>query len=904
MERADRIANELFLLMVNLSRVKSRDRIVSLFTEAMTGCFDGLEFAFHGMDGEVDGHVIEVSTPRIRLGRISITGGFGEQPPEIQALAKNAAVMLALVLENRHQEEELKWERDSLECTVKDRTTHLDEKNRELVNEIAERRRAEKSLRESERKYRELIEQAAEGVLVSLDGRIVLANPALENLFGLPASRLMGRDVAEFIHPDDLDATPWGSRGPEGPDVSGDTTCRLAAGLAGGQKWVEVRTSRIEWHGRPALFSLMMDVTARMEAEEARSRLAAIVNSSSNAVIGVDLEGIVHSWNPSAEQILGYPAGEIVGRHVSLIVPPERQDEYEWIMQTVRLGKAVTAVETERLTRDGRRLPVSLTATSIRDRDGRSLGISAIMRDITEERRMARELEESRREYQELYDYAPDMYITVRSGTGLVTRCNRTLLETLGYDKAQVVGREIDSLFAPSSARNAGKVHETWGSDRENANMELVLRARDGSDIDVMLSSTPVYDENGSVLAVRCAMRDITELKRATREKQVLENQLKQGQKMEAIGTLAGGIAHDFNNILGGMLGHAELALMSAPADTEVGRSLEEIRKASHRAKELIQQILTFSRRRQRDQASAVRLDLLAKETIRLLRASLPSTIAIRNNVRTGLKVRIDAARMQQVILNLCTNALHAMERDGGTLYVELSRNDPPMDCQLPLPEDSRGPFVELTVKDTGAGMRPDVLDRIFDPYFTTKERDKGTGLGLSVVHGIVKNHRGCIRVESMPGQGSEFRIYLPESVEEDQPGRDKASIDLPLGNERVLLVDDEPALAEVGRIMLEKLGYRPTVFEDPVKALVSFELAPDRYDLVITDQTMPGMTGKILGLKIRGISPDTPVMICTGYSEAMDELRASDLGFAAFLEKPLSMEQLAVALRKVLDSG
>lgn len=416
-----------------------------------------------------------------------------------------------------------------------------------------------------------------------------------------------------------------------------------------------------------------------------------------------------------------------------------------------------------------------------------------------------------------------------------------------------------------------------------------------------MMSVTPLGQrERGVVIS----HTDITDRKKAEEERLRVEAQLRQAQKMEALGTLAGGIAHDFNNILGIIMGYTEMARLQAGEDDgAMQKELHQVLAAAHRAKDLVLQILAFSRRS--EQANQpVQPALLAKEVLKMLRASLPSTIEIKSDVASRSVVMADPTQIHQVLMNLCTNAAHAMRESGGVLDVKL------YDVQF-MPEDPRPfglnpvPHVCLLVKDSGHGIDPSIIDLIFDPFFTTKGKGEGTGLGLSVVHGIVKSYGGSIEVESTPGQGTSFRVFFPAQVEA-AVARESKAVSLPHGTEKLLLVDDEPALGGVVKRMLERLGYEVDFRMDSTEALNVFrrQVHQKPFRLVITDMTMPQLTGIDLAGELLRIQPDLPVILCTGFSEKISKERARSLGIRAFLMKPVVMSELAEAVRSVLDGA
>jgi PAS domain S-box-containing protein len=393
---------------------------------------------------------------------------------------------------------------------------------------------------------------------------------------------------------------------------------------------------------------------------------------------------------------------------------------------------------------------------------------------------------------------------------------------------------------------------------------------------------------------------DVTEKVRAQEERAELEQQLIQSQKMEAIGTLAGGIAHDFNNVLAAIMGYVELALFDASHGSKVREELEQVLKAAHRATDLVRQILTFSRKTGQERQPLDPKPLVS-EALKMIRATLPTTIEIRQYLNVqGAKVMANPTQLHQVIMNICTNAAHAMEENGGILEVRLGKRQF-TGAQAGRRGVTPGDYLLVRISDTGHGIAPALQQRIFDPYFTTKAQGKGTGMGLAVARGIVQSHGGAIRMESEVDKGACFEILFPVTTVLTTSSSDK-KVSLPSGTESILFVDDEPVLTELGKQMLTRLGYRVTVCQDPTQALELFHKDPYQFNLVIADITMPKMTGDILAAQILEIRSDIPVFLCTGYSEQMTHEKASQIGIAAFLMKPLSISDLAFSLRRTLD--
>jgi PAS domain S-box-containing protein len=395
---------------------------------------------------------------------------------------------------------------------------------------------------------------------------------------------------------------------------------------------------------------------------------------------------------------------------------------------------------------------------------------------------------------------------------------------------------------------------------------------------------------------------DISAVKILERERMENETRLRQAQKMEAIGTLAGGIAHDFNNILSAILGYSELALDDANHGRANPTFISQVYRAGQRARDLVQQILTFSRQTETE-SKPIQIQPIIKEALKLLRPSLPSTIDIQVDVRSDAIVRADPIQIHQVIMNLCTNASHAMHDGGGRLQVVLCEEHLPADGGDLIAGLEPGRYQKMEVSDTGHGIDPMVIDRIFDPYFTTKEKGEGTGMGLAVVQGIVRGCGGAIKVSSRLGQGAVFSAYFPV-IEQIATRQAICQEIIPLGRERILFVDDEAALTDLAKEILGRLGYRVTTQNNSLEALALFESQSQAFDLIMTDMTMPQMTGDAFAERCRAIRPDIPIVICTGYSQKVTPEMMARLGINALIMKPLVRNKLGVTVREVLDGA
>lgn len=508
------------------------------------------------------------------------------------------------------------------------------------------------------------------------------------------------------------------------------------------------------------------------------------------------------------------------------------------------------------------------------------------------------QLERNRAEEQELLldnIEAQVWYLTDVETYGIV---NKAMADFLGMQKENLEGKKLRDILSKEEARACITFNKEIFREKKQIRTEQWLKNGKEEPHAFYVVRTPKLDNNGNIEYVVCTAHDITERKRMEKEKKKLEARLRQAQKMEAIGTLAGGIAHDFNNILFPILGYSEMLMNDAPDNSDLKRDLSIIFNGTKRARDLVKQILAFSRQREYD-LKPIKVHLVVKEALKLIRSSIPATIDIMQNIIDCELVMADYTQIHQVAINLLTNAYHAMEKKGGKLKVTLKELDLRVDDLKGMPP---GTYVRLTVSDTGIGMDQSTIDRIFDPYFTTKKEGKGTGLGLAVVHGIIKSHGGHISVYSEPGKGSEFHVYLPV-IKAQQETKQIEIQPIKKSNERILVVDDEKMVVEIQQKMLKRLGYDVTSCTSSVEALKAFQANPDNFDLIITDMTMPNMTGDQLAQKIMEIRTDIPIILCSGFSEKMSNEKAKSLGIKKFLMKPVLIKDLSITIRRALDN-
>jgi PAS domain S-box-containing protein len=685
-----------------------------------------------------------------------------------------------------------------------------------------------------------------------------------------------------------------------------DMTAKLADSYSTLEERVEQRTAELAQR------------TAELDAvnqtlRESEERWATTLASIGDAVIATDVEGKIAFMNAVAEGLTGWKLRDALAMPVSAvfnIVNEQTRSAVESpVAKVLREGMVVgLANHTILIRKDGKEVPIDDSGAPIRHVDGTTTGVVLVFRDITDRKQAEEELRKSRDELElrvaerteelrkasaynrNLIEASIDPLVTI-DHEGRISDVNLATEQSTGYSRHELIGTDFSDYFTdPQEARagyrmvfNEGFVHD----------YPLEIRHRDGHITPVLYNASVYRDDTGSVIGVFAAARNVS-------EQQKLEAQLRQAQKMEALGTMSGGIAHDFNNILAAIIGFTELIGGHVSKGSRDERHVARIMQAGIRGRELVRQMLTFSRKTEQEK-KPLRLSGIVAETVKLIRATIPATISIRVKTlsESGL-ILADPTQMQQVLMNLCTNAAYAMREKGGILDIALS------DYSVSPSDDdphgiAPGLYMKLSVRDTGIGMSREIMDKIFDPFFTTKTVGEGSGLGLSVVHGIVKQHEGCILVESEPDKGSTFTVYLPRIAGELQT--DTACDDeIPTGSERILFVDDEEALVEMGEDILAELGYEVTSRMSSREALALFRLDPSRFDLVITDQTMPEMTGVELAGEILAIRADIPIIMCTGFSHLVDADKAKATGIKAFAMKPLTKREIATTIRKVLD--
>jgi PAS domain S-box-containing protein len=630
------------------------------------------------------------------------------------------------------------------------------------------------------------------------------------------------------------------------------------------------------------------------ELSQQFSLISSMIENVDELAIAADVNGLIVYANSASLRFCGYKKKDLMGLNID--------DIFEFTtMQRAQITSCIEDETTKNfeaaaVRKDGSLFPVNISVSPLRSETA-ARGVAIISTNISERNRSRKALIDSHVRFLTVLDSIDaDIYVADMDSYEILL-VNKHMRESFGEN---LVGKLCYEVF-----RNEAAVCDNC------TNSQLVDANGKPAGVCVWESKSPItgrwyinYDRaikwvDGRLVRLQIAT-DITRIKDLEKESLRIQAQLQQAQKMEAIGTLAGGIAHDFNNILSAVIGYTEIVLGDVAEGTSQHRNLQEVLRAGNRARDLVNQILMFSRQTEKE-FKPVQINQIVIETLKLLRASLPTTIRIEPKLHSNSAVLADPTQIHQVMMNLCTNAAHAMREMGGLLKIELS------DCVLDRsfveqhPYLSAGAYIKLRVSDTGHGMEKKITHRIFDPFFTTKERGEGTGMGLAVVLGIVKNHGGTITVDSTIGEGSSFDVYLPVIEHEAGTGT-RPKVIMPTGTERILFIDDEKALAELGLQILERLGYRVTTRTSSIEALELFMAQPDKFDLIITDMTMPNMTGDDLAVKMMEIRPDIPVILCTGYSERISKGKAHQIGIKELVFKPIIMSEMALTVRKVLD--
>ncbi len=762
----------------------------------------------------------------------------------------------------------------------------------------------------AERLYRKIADGFQIGVFVVQNGKIQYINETSARVTGLRRNELKGRTPESFVHPDDLSGMKEAAARMLKGEFSQPYEYRIID-REGRIHWIMEMMAPIQFGGRKAVLGNNLEVTDRKLTEESLRRSEEkyrnIVDSAMEGIAVHDKDFRVSFANGRYVEILGYSPDEIIGMPISSLVFPEDLADQQIKMQRRREGH-YTRFERRLRNREGREVWCLISSKPIMDEQGRFRGSLDMLTDITElkkvehalkesESRLKSTLEETRRQkelLQTVLDNIPVM-IAFFNLSGNIHWINRHWEDRTGWSLEETRSRAILEEFYPDPEYRRHVIDfiressGRWGDFRS--------MTKDGSVLETSWANVQLRDGTNIGIGI-----DVTDRRRAEEEKRLMQKQLEQAQKLEAIGTLSGGIAHDFNNILASIIGYTEMEIMERSGNQGLqSGNLEQVLKAGIRGRELVRQILAFSRPTETER-KPLHVGGVIQEIMNLLRATLPTTIEFQREIMTERDTVVASpAEIHQVLMNLCMNSAHAMRNGGGRLEVKLgnvlfSPGDSPAMTDL-----ESGEYLLLTVSDTGHGIDPSIMDRIFDPFFTTTEQGEGTGLGLSVVYGIVQNLGGSVQVESSPGRGTEFLVYLPvvELPVESEPVQSGTAF--PRGQERILFVDDEEEISEMGRSILSFLGYDVTATSSSLEALELFRGRPDAFDLVILDYTMPDMTGIDLAHKIYSLRRDLPVILCSGLSEVIS-LNTDNSNIVRKLAKPFRIGDIASAVRDTLD--
>jgi PAS domain S-box-containing protein len=657
-----------------------------------------------------------------------------------------------------------------------------------------------------------------------------------------------------------------------------------------------------------------LDTTDLREAElalrQSESKFRDVLENSRELLYKFNIKsGSFEYVSPSVLEIQGITVDEYSKGGIELAVSLVHPDDRERIKEQLycfpteySADNILPVVEYRSKCPDGSYRWFSDSRKIVFDKAGIAVSVVGNIRDISEFKQTMEDLQGSENRFNSLIQSASDGIIVCEED-GLITLWNSGAEKIFGYKSTQIIGQPLSILIPPkySNLHSGGfnKLISDGIAKYQGQTLEVEGLRKDGSIFPLELSIS--FWQTQDKIHVTAIMRDSSARKKAEAGKAKLEEQLRRAQKLETIGTLAGGIAHDFNNILAPIMGYTEIALMSLNRADPIYEDLEHVLKGTNRAKDLVEQILLFSKQSEKER-QPLALPSLVKEALKLLRPSIPASVEIQQRIDTNCgKIMADATQIHQVIVNLCSNAWQAMSTNGGTLSIELSqRKVNPATAKLHHALRERE-YACLSVIDTGDGMEEYTLSRIFEPFFTTKDVDKGTGLGLSVVHGIVHSHKGEILVYSERGKGTSFHVYLP-IINSLKPIIEDTPTEISTGSEFVMIVDDEPIISEMVRRILERYGYKTEIYNSGLAALKAFKSQPDKYDMLISDLTMPQMSGLDLADQTHKINSKIPVMIMTGFGDSLTSATQKKYHIKKVLSKPVAVKELADAVRNVLD--
>jgi PAS domain S-box-containing protein len=774
-----------------------------------------------------------------------------------------------------------------------------------VMRDITERKKMEQELALRERECRTLLESIPDFVVrYDPDLRRTYVNSAWEKASGLSAA-----EVVNVPHTD-IPRVPV----PAADEYVEKLRQVLGTGAAQAIEftWVNADGARLfldylivpefDPCGKiSGLLAVGRDITGRKQTEEAlrksEKKWRNILVNIPQIGVSLDSQAKIVFANKHFLKLTGWEQEEIIGKNwFDLFIPENNRAAVRSVFRAIMEQNDLldySIYENDILLKTGETRNVDWFNVLTRDARGDIVDVTCLGVDLTEQRVAEKEKRESEEKYRSMMEsFVEPLYICSPNFT--VEYLNPAMIRRIGRDATGE--RCYSALHGLDAKCNECVFDQVLRGEKVETTIKSPLDQRD-----YRVTHMPLKDQNGTISKMTI-FRDITDYLQAVSEKEKAQAYLMHAEKMEAIGTLAGGIAHDFNNILSSIIGFAELALDEVKKGTTLEDSLQEVHAAGKRAKELVNQILAFARQAD-EEKSPVQPARIAKEVLKFIRSAIPATIAIRQEIASDALIMGDATQVHRVLMNLCTNAAQAMEDTGGVLTVGLQEVSVDKRHVLRRVGLKPGDYIEIAVSDTGVGIAPDNIGSIFEPYFTTKVPGEGTGMGLAMVHGIVESYGGKITVESRLGKGATFKIYLPVTGKRSAGGP-HASEQLPSGAERILFVDDELTITKMSSKILAQLGYSVTTRTSSIEALELFRAKPDAFDLVITDMTMPNLTGDELAIELMKIRPDIPVILSTGYSKKMSDETASEIGIKAFAYKPMVKADLAKTVRKVLDDA
>ena len=778
------------------------------------------------------------------------------------------------------------------------------------LNNVEREQQMWEELRESEEKYRTLVEQSVQGLVIIQDFRILFANIVFAEICGYAVEELLflsPEKMATMIHPEDQ-ALVWGHfrdrlAGKPVPPLYEYRGIRKDGSVI----WLEMFASLIEYHGKSAIQGAIIDITERKRAEEAlresEERYRTILDNIEDGYFEVDIAGNFTFFNDSLCRMLGYSRDETMGMNNKQYMDKENaQKVYQTFNQVYTTGEPHISFDWEIIRKDCTKRFIESSVSLIRNSKSERIGFRGVVRDVTDRKQAEEVLRKSEERFKELYDNATVGYFEY-DAQGRITSVNRTELEILGYTFEEMIGQPVWKFIVEGETARQQILAKLAGTMPPFRGFERTYRRKDGTTFPALIEDRLLRDANGRITGIRCTIQDITERKRAEEEMAALQDQLRQSQKMEAIGRLAGGIAHDFNNFLTVIKGYSQLSLLELKEDSPLKGNIEEINRATDQSADLIRQLLAFSRR-QVMEMRVLDLNILLQNLDKMLRRVIGEDIELVTLLAEDLgRVRTDPGQIEQVILNLAVNARDAMP-SGGKLTIETANVELDETYARRHVAVTPGRYVMLAVSDTGVGMTPEVRDRVFEPFFTTKEEGKGTGLGLSTVYGIVKQSEGNIWIYSEPGHGTTFKIYLPQVEELLEEVKEKVvGEELPRGSETVLVVEDEQEVRKLAVRVLKRQGYKVLEASQGDDALRLCEEHNRPIQLMVTDVVMPGMDGRELTNRLMLLHPEIRVLYMSGYTgNTIVHHGVLERGIN-YIQKPFTVDALAGKVREVLDN-